>query len=305
MGGTEEVGPSGSQKPSRECTLCLPLVESLLGKASWAIGNKDKQCLTLDWREEQEPQHLPLSACALTAHTPEDRCPAVHPNAGPLSQTTPQVLGRGRGLTGCLSARMTCAAQSPPLLSCACGCVACAHLSPPPGSVHCWPPWDPHLPLAWGHPRSPQPLGPLAGFRSGNRDKVHSLSVWNVTGGVGRGVGNVVASPGRNKHPQQKPRGLKPQIDADTAPSTGSWSAAKDAWEKYTKQGWWVHIMSAQCTGKVQSRCWQLGVEGETWNALGNGGQEGVRPSVAPAQCHSWGVLEGWFNGRRGVESKG
>lgn len=193
----------------------------------------------------------------------------------------------------------------PPLLSCACGCVACAHLSPPPGSVHCWPPWDPHLPLAWGHPRSPQPLGPLAGFRSGNRDKVHSLSVWNVTGGVGRGVGNVVASPGRNKHPQQKPRGLKPQIDADTAPSTVSWSAAKDAWEKYTKQGWWVHIMSAQCTGKVQSRCWQLGVEGETWNALGNGGQEGVRPSVAPAQCQSWGVLEGWFNGRRGVESKG
>lgn len=47
--------------------------------------------------------------------------------------------------------------------------------------------------------------------------------------------------------------------------------------------------MSAQCTGKVQSRCCQLGVEGETWNALGNGGQEGVRPSVAPAQCHSWG----------------
>lgn len=66
-----------------------------------------------------------------------------------------------------------------------------------------------------------------------------------------------------------------------------------------------AHYERPQRTGKVQSRCFQLGVEGETWNTLGNGGQEGVRPSVGPAQWHLLGVPEGWFNGRRGVESKG
>lgn len=120
IGDTEEVGPSGSQKPSRECTLCLPLVGSFLGKVSSATGNKDKQCLALDWREEQKPHHLPLSACALIAHTPEDGCPAVQPNAGTLSQMTSQVLGRGRGLTSCLRICMTCVAQSPSPVLCLC-----------------------------------------------------------------------------------------------------------------------------------------------------------------------------------------
>ena len=76
------------------------------------LGTRTSNALPLIEGRSRSP-NVPLSACALTACTPEDRCPAVHPNAGPLSQMTSQVLGRGRGLTSCLSICLTCVAQSP------------------------------------------------------------------------------------------------------------------------------------------------------------------------------------------------
>ena len=80
--------------------------------------------------------------CALITRTPEDGCPAVHPNAGPLSQMTSQVLGRDHGLPSCLSICVTYEAQSPsPVLHSSVLTPWLCALLTTLGSVHCFPLW--------------------------------------------------------------------------------------------------------------------------------------------------------------------
>lgn len=223
----------GEHRGSRAQWLPEPLPEcaSPLWIPPWErsvqpLGTRMSNALPLIEGRNRSPS---VFRCALITRTPEDECPAVHPNAGPFSQMTSQVLGRGHGLPSCLSICVTCEAQSPsPVL---CSSVLTPWLCPlltTLGSVHCFPLWHG---ATWAvHSLWVPWLASGVAVRT-------ALSVWNATGGVGRGVGNVVASPWRNKHPQQKPRGLKSQVDADTTPSTGVWSAVQDALEKHMKQG--------------------------------------------------------------------
>lgn len=142
-------------------------------RSAQPLGTRTSNVLP-DWGEGQESQHLP----PYPDHRHlEDRCPAVHPNAGrgyfpgiwkrPWSQQLSQHM---HGT--CATVPLTC-----PVPVLAWPVLICPHLPAPSGVDH---PGDPHIPLAWpslsgipiSHLGSPHPLGPLIGFKSGGKNRV-------------------------------------------------------------------------------------------------------------------------------------
>ena len=265
---------------------------SLSGKVSSAIGNKDKQCLALDWREEQEPQRSPECLCPDCMHswgqglscppqcwtTKPDDFPSARKRPWPyqLSQHMPDLCG-----TVPLSCLVSVLAWS---------VLICPHLLALSTVDHhgilislwhgaiwavhsLWVPW-----LAWG-------------VAIGTR---HSPKCLECHQRSGKGSGKCGSFSLEKQAPSTKAQ--RPQVPDWYRHSSihRELVCSQGCFRKLHEVGMMcAHYEHPQRTGKVQSKCCQHGVEGETWNALGNGGQEGVRPSVGPAQWHSWGGPRG------------